>query len=98
MIDNIESFMNQLSDMDWGWWPFLFLRPDKTEDMTTLLVAKMSLYYGLPIGVVLALLFWEWWSIPFMIIFFFVFYRITFAATWNRRAQRLRNHANMEVV
>ncbi len=89
MLDSIEEFMNWLTDMDGGWWPFLFLRPAKDVEITTLLVAKMSLYYGIPLGIILAFMFRGFWAIPFSIIFFFIGYRITFAYFWNRRARRL---------
>ena len=90
MLDSIEKFMNWLTDMDGGWWPFLFLRPDKSEDITTALVAKMSIYYGFPTGVILTILFRHWIVIPAMVVAFFVGYRLTFAIFWNRRARRLR--------
>jgi Flp pilus assembly protein TadB len=95
-MGGIEDFMNWLSDMDWGWWPFLFLRPNKGQDMTTSHVAKMSLYYAFPIGLILAVLSGDWWSVLYMIVFFFLFYRLTFAYFWNRRARRLRNQLASE--
>ena len=49
----LEEFANRLTDQNWGWWPFQFLRPDRAQRMTTLHVAKMSLFYG-PIGGLLA--------------------------------------------
>ena len=42
----IEDTANRLTDMDWGWWPFLFLRPEKHIVMTTKRVFKISLFYG----------------------------------------------------
>ncbi len=89
MQDNIEEFMNWLTDMDGGWWPFLFLRPAKDVEMTTLHVAKMSLYYGMLFGIILTFIFKNVWAIPFMIVFYFIGYRLTFAYYWNRRARRL---------
>jgi ABC-type uncharacterized transport system permease subunit len=46
MMRKIEDVANRLTDQDWGWWPFLFLRPQKHETMTSRHVLKMSLFYG----------------------------------------------------
>jgi hypothetical protein len=32
-MDQIENIMNALTDMDWDWWPVLFLRPVKDKDI-----------------------------------------------------------------
>ncbi len=90
MLDNIEEFMNWLTDMDWGWWPFLFLRPAKDMKITMLQLAKMSLCFGTVIGIILALVLRSFWGIPMGIISFFILYGVTFAYFWNRRAHRLQ--------
>jgi len=92
--------MNKLTDMDWGWWPFLFLRPAKTEYMTSKIVLKMSLYYGFTYGIFIYIL-----TIPsiqefniveafifllIMPIIFFIIYRVTFAYFWNLRVDKLK--------
>jgi hypothetical protein len=97
----MESFMNALTDKDSGWWPFLRLRPQKDQMMTTLMVAKFSCCFGPFYGCVLYLLFAlkdEEFSFPRAVIFiafftllFFVLYRITFACFWNKRAKRLQS-------
>ncbi len=108
MLDRIEEFMNTLTDMDWGWWPFLFLRPAKDVEITTLHLAKMSLYYGPITGIFLSFVLGVLWaslvaplvvlfllilaSILFGVISFFIGYGITFAYFWNRRARRLQNY------
>ena len=96
----MQKFMNKLTDMNWGWWPFLFLRPKKTEYMTSKIVAKMSLYYGLTYGFFIYII-----TIPKMekfnmleaLIFllivciaFFIIYRLSFAYFWNRRVDEIR--------
>ncbi len=48
-MEEIEQFLNRLSDQDWNWWPCLYLRPAPDEPMTTTLVAQITLIYG-PIG------------------------------------------------
>lgn len=90
--------MNQLTDMDSGWWPFLRLRPPKTERLTTQRVALMSIAYGSFYASILALFFlWKGRLVvsrlPLLfgcfIVFFFLAYRFTFAIAWNMRAKRL---------
>jgi hypothetical protein len=100
---SFERLMNFISDADHGWWPFLFMRPEPDERMTTVRVAALAVLYGLlpavfvnavvrvtgenadslhpllfPLGAVLA---------------FFAVFRFTFAACWNRRAERLKRRS-----
>lgn len=53
----IEDIANYLTDMDWGWWPFSFLRPAKNVEMTAGRVFKISLYYGPFTGLLMYLIF-----------------------------------------
>jgi len=95
----MEKFMNSLTDMDLGWWPFLFLRPNKTEFMTSKIVAKMSLYYGLTYGMLIYMITipeGEKFNITNMLTFlllvlisFFIIYRFSFAYFWNLRVEKL---------
>jgi hypothetical protein len=97
--DKTEDFMNLLTDSDWGWYPFVFLKPSKKSYMTTPFVLKASLLYaptyvfaitflmyirGFPIDLVSLIIY----TVCFTFIFF-VCYRLTFAVYWNRRAKRL---------
>jgi hypothetical protein len=97
--DGLEQFANYLNDMDREWWPFLFLRPEPHERMSSLRVAALAALYGVLAGlfvnVVLVasghradsfnpLLFPVGATLGF-----FVVYRFTFAYFWNRRAARL---------
>jgi hypothetical protein len=100
MIDKIENFMNELTDMDWGWWSVMFLRPAKDKDIDNVVLLKLSLVFGSAIGVVLLLIYLlkigapTLGNIVFFIlsgwVLFFVIYKFTFAYFWNRRARRLR--------
>lgn len=91
------KIMNSMTDMDWGWWPFLFLRPKKDEFMTSRIVAKMSLYYGTFYGIFLGLYIYKTTnslplsalSIPKFIVLFFLVYRLTYAIFWNIRVKEL---------
>ena len=98
----MEEFMNKLTDLDAGWWPFLHLRPAQNHLMSTLVVAKMSLHYGLLYGALIYLLTYMQngsnsfiGAITFVAIVtvsFFVLYRTTFAYFWNCRAERLQGN------
>lgn len=102
MLDAIERAMNGLSDTDWGWYPFLHLRPAQSESMTTTHVACMAVRFGPLVGAVAAAaamirkggtehaLDTFGGSVFAATLFFFVVYRPTFAVAWNRRASRLR--------
>jgi len=107
MIDKIEHFMNRLTDMDWGWWPVLFLRPPKDKDMDNLVLLKMTLFGGSVVGVLFLLIVIIGATealtpediisdIIFCLllgwVLFFAVYKMTFAYFWNRRARRLRSH------
>ena len=93
--------MNWLNDMDWGWWPVVFLRPPKDKDIDNPVLLKMTLFFG-PVTGLIPLLWVAFHaimaaSLANIVIFlligcaaFFVFYKCTFAVFWNRRARRLR--------
>ncbi len=91
--------MNKLTDMDWGWWPFLSLKPKQTEHITSGLLFKMTIYYGLTYGVLIYFITMpkeEHFSMIDFVVFmfivfvvFFILYKFTFAYYWNRRADRL---------
>lgn len=101
MIDQIENFMNELTDMDWGWWPVLFLRPAKDKDIDNIILLKLSLVFGSSIGIFFLLIVFltvgvmTWGIFLFCILLgwllFFVVYKVTFVYFWNRRARRLRD-------
>lgn len=100
----MEKLMNSLTDKDWGWWPFLFLRPAKGERMTTVRVAKMASYYGGLQGASSYLVFADAAQdfdvaegviyVLGFIALFFAFYKTTFAYFWNRRVERLQRELN----
>jgi hypothetical protein len=102
----LETFMNRLTDADWGWWPVVFLRPPQERDIDTLVLLKMTCVFGVGAGVIaVALMFSNGIVLNTMRVlltllvgclgFFFV-YRMTFAYVWNRRAKRLRESAREE--
>lgn len=108
MIDQIENFMNKLTDIDWGWWPVLFLRPAKDQDIDNVILLKLSFVFGSAIGIFsLLIVFLRTGSVTLGIIlyafllgwlFFFVGYKVTFVYFWNRRAERLRKQQRAKPV
>ncbi len=101
----VENFMNRLTDMDSGWWPFLHLKPATSQLMDNRLLVKMSLYYGSFYGAVFsiitvlpdmaeyslfAIVSIGFVTIVFLTVFFFIAYKYSFAIFWNRRACRLQ--------
>ena len=100
-----DEILNEMSDVEWVWWPFTYLRPAKHALMRTRLVAMLSILYGVPLGmlgnVMLAAAETELAKLPFLFplgltAFLFVFHRLTFARAWNRRAARLTVLSTME--
>jgi uncharacterized membrane protein len=100
MIDQIESFMNILTDMDWGWWPVLSLRPPKDRDIDNQTLVKLTLVFGSIVGFIFLLIVLTSTGTitlgSFLVsvvsgwLLYFVVYKFTFAYFWNRRARRLR--------
>jgi hypothetical protein len=101
MLDDIETLANHVNDTDLEWWPFLFLRPERHEPMTSARVLLLASLYGILVGVVVNVvlrLAGHPDVSPFVFpvattLLFFVIYRATFAACWNRRAARLSPHS-----
>jgi hypothetical protein len=54
-MDQFERMAGWLTDMNWGWWPFLYLRPPPHVQLTTARVAKMAIHYGPLVGGALAM-------------------------------------------
>lgn len=46
LFDLITDFHNWLSDKDFIWWPFSFLRPEPQEPMTFATTGLMTLCFG----------------------------------------------------
>jgi len=96
-VEQVEDVLNFLNDMDANWWPFLFLRPEPYERMTSPRVAVLAALYGVLTGTfmnaVLAITGKadgvSLWTFPvWTTLGFFVIYRLTFAYAWNCRAER----------
>jgi hypothetical protein len=97
----LEELFNELSDLDMGWWPFLFLRPARdarmTSDRCLLLAALYGVFLGLFLNILMRFARVEDQVHPMVLplaltAVMFVLHRLTFAYFWNRRADRL-SHA-----
>ncbi|NOU20362.1 MAG: hypothetical protein HOO93_00990 [Methyloglobulus sp.] len=94
--------MNWLTDMDWGWWPIVSLRPPKDRDIDNRVLFKISPVFGGMAALLCIVLLASRHMISFTVakvvviyllccVGFFVVYKLTFAYFWNRRATRLRD-------
>jgi hypothetical protein len=96
---NFGELFNRLSDLDWGWWPFLGLRPSKDTPMSTAYVFRLSAafgaFYAPTLFLLLALagaplaLTSIAGAVAASVLGFFGVYRFTFAIAWNQRARWL---------
>jgi len=97
-MDALESTVNEITDKDRSWWPFLWLKPAQHERMSLRRLVSIAILYGLPCGGALALLAWAMTPNPARevvapIVGFPTF--LLFVGTvivgpmWNRRAERL---------
>ena len=97
----LEDFMNRLTDMDWGWWPVVCLRPPKDKDIDNKVLLQISPVFGS----MLALIVFFWFLLRGRVTFsvaglvaylvagcvvFFILYKVSFAYFLNCRARRLR--------
>jgi hypothetical protein len=108
MMDRIEAFMNKLTDIDWGWWPVLFLRPAKDKDIDNVILLKLSLVFGSALAVFWLLMIFlrrgfitsGTFVLAFILgwLFFFVGSKVSYAYFWNRRARRLRKQRREQSV
>lgn len=99
-LDELEDLLNTVNDHDGQWWPFVFLRPEQGERMSSRRVAVLSLLLGTFFGMLANLaiaLSAEPAHRPHLLVFpvctalgFFAIFSATFAASWNRRAARIR--------
>ncbi len=98
-LDALEETVNEISDRDWSWWPFLWMRPEKHAKLSLLRIGSLSVLYGVPcsvlIGFALSLLRASslterlFTAVTFPLLFLFAG-SVVVAPMWNRRAERLR--------
>lgn len=100
LLDLLTMFHNWVTDKDFVWWPFSFLRPPKDEPMTFKLTMLMTACFG---G--LTLLFFTVFAImnnafsagsfgmTFLSCFigFFIWFNLVTKPLWNRRVRELQS-------
>ncbi len=100
LLDRIEDLVNDMSDKDWSWWPFLWLRPAREARLSLRRSFVMTALYGLPLALVLCVGFRLTMprahaeqaalvalvSVPLAFLFHL---SVVIGPMWNRRAERL---------
>jgi hypothetical protein len=98
-MDQLEAAVNEVSDTDWSWWPFLWLRPEKQERLAFWRIASIAMLYGLPVSalVEVGIKLQYAATLPelaatglFFPLLFVILGSVLVAPMWNRRADRLR--------
>ena len=98
-LDAFEQAINEVTDKDWNWWPFLWLRPQKHAHLSLWRIVSIAALYGVPSAAIisLALAFarpgmrdqaaFVAVAVP---LFFLFLSSAVIGPMWNRRAARLR--------
>jgi hypothetical protein len=98
-MDALEETINEISDRDWSWWPFLWLRPEKHAQLSLARIVSLAVLYGLPCSVLMGVatsvlrtpstpeLLFTAFAFPLLFLFSG---SVLVAPMWNRRAERLR--------
>src|SRR5262245_46931774 len=98
-LDVFERAINEITDKDWSWWPFVWLRPHKHMDLSLLRLGSIALLYGLPCSGVLAIAVAlaqpeARAGVPMIVVgfplLFLLLGTLVVGPMWNRRAARLR--------
>jgi hypothetical protein len=99
ILDLLTNFHNWLSDKDFIWWPFSFLKPAPQEEMTFKLTAQMTGCFGglafLMFTIMAAMnssLSFEYALSVFFASFgsFFTWFNLVTKPFWNRRSRKLK--------
>ena len=104
-FDILEKAINEISDKDWSWWPFLWLRPEKHDRFSLRRVVAIAILYGLPCSGLVCLLLRRLAphapyatqalfaaALVFPLMFLFIG-SVVVGPMWNRRAARIRARA-----
>lgn len=106
-LDVFEKAINEISDKDWSWFPFLWLRPEQHTKITLTRVVSIAVLYGLPMSGVMCLalrqlapatsqqLFAAAITFPLMFLFLG---SVVVGPMWNRRASRLAARARFTAL
>jgi hypothetical protein len=102
--ETLLDSLNLVTDNDFAWIPFFFLKPPKDKLMTNKFIIKITLYF-VPLyysilvigyhnqGGEITFLGFVFFLFLFMILFF-ALYKYIFAIPWNNRAKQLQKKTN----
>jgi hypothetical protein len=99
LLDLLAHFHNWLSDKDFIWWPFSFLRPEPQVAMTFKLTSLMTLCFGGMAFIIFSIMAimnnaysFEYAFSVFLSCFlgFFLWFNLITKPLWNRRARKLK--------
>ncbi len=104
LMREVEDYLNSLSDSDWAWWPLFRNSPPQDREIDNLILLKLSLMFGSLPGIFALVIVGGFHIAPITplralivlvggMLALFLFYKLTFAYCWNRRARRLRGEA-----
>lgn len=106
MLKHFEELALQIADTDRDWWPFLFLRPQPHERMTSSRLLLLSALYGAMFGVLANVLLaaigepmplGSFFAVPLQIATgLFLAFRFTVAIAWNQRAATYAKKARFD--
>lgn len=98
LLDLITDFHNWISDKDFIWWPFSFLRPEKNQPMTLKLILTMTACFS-GLGTLMFTAFAVinnmftasglFQTLFLSFVLFFVWFTLITRFFWNRRANKL---------
>ncbi len=104
LLDLITDFHNWISDKDFIWWPFSFLRPEKNQPMTMKLVLTMTACFS-GLGTLMFTAFAIvnnmfsasalFQTLFFSFLLFFVWFSLITRFFWNRRAVKLKSELRL---
>lgn len=98
LLELFTDFHNWVSDKDFIWWPFSFLRPEKQQPITMSLVLQMTACFS-GLGTLMFAAFaivnnmftasgvFQTLSLSFVL--FFLWFTLITRTFWNRRARKL---------
>lgn len=99
LLDLIAQFHNWLSDKDFIWWPFSFLRPEPQELITLKTIGLMTLCFGGLASVMFTILAIvnnafnptdAFYTFTACFVGFFMWFGLITKPLWNRRARSLQ--------
>lgn len=98
LLDLFTDFHNWISDKDFIWWPFSFLRPEKNQPITMMLVLQMAgcfaglgtlMFTAFAIANSIFTFSSMLQTLVLSFVLFFLWFSLVTRTFWNRRAHKL---------